>query len=109
MQPGADEPAAPSPEAARSTMAAIQLGWQRGRSVIESAEPEPAVPADSGGSASLRDTEPAAPADDTTPASDIEPAGDTEPDGDAEAASDEFRTTQSPKLGGDREDEGGAE
>ncbi|MGN6790986.1 MAG: sensor histidine kinase [Streptosporangiaceae bacterium] len=37
MQSGADEPAAPSPEAARSTMAAIQLGWQRGRSVIESA------------------------------------------------------------------------
>jgi hypothetical protein len=30
----ADEPAAgPSPEAARSTMAALQLGWQRGRSV----------------------------------------------------------------------------
>jgi hypothetical protein len=50
----ADEPAAgPSPEAARSTMAALQLGWQRGRSVTEPtedelpAEPSPQDPGDS--------------------------------------------------------------
>jgi hypothetical protein len=35
---GGDEPSAgPSPEAARNTMAALQLGWQRGRSVAEAA------------------------------------------------------------------------
>jgi hypothetical protein len=55
-----DEPAAgPSPEAARSTMAALQLGWQRGRSVAETAVddlpagPHPQSPgehADEGGS-----------------------------------------------------------
>jgi len=55
-----DEPAAgPSPEAARSTMAALQLGWQRGRSVAENAAddlppaPRPEHPgeqADEGGS-----------------------------------------------------------
>jgi len=57
---GGDETAAgPSPEAARSTMAALQLGWQRGRSVAETAADElPAGPrpqqpgeqADEGGS-----------------------------------------------------------
>src|SRR5215469_3599586 len=56
----AEEPAAgPSPEAARSTMAALQLGWQRGRSVAETAAddlpvgPRPQQPgeqADEGGS-----------------------------------------------------------
>lgn len=62
VPPGAvaDEPAAgPSPEAARSTMAALQLGWQRGRSVAETAVedlpvgPRPQRPgeqADEGGS-----------------------------------------------------------
>jgi hypothetical protein len=46
-------PAGPSPEAARSTMAALQLGWQRGRSVTEPtedehpAEPRPQDPGDS--------------------------------------------------------------
>src|SRR5262249_13240632 len=35
-----DEPAAPSPEAARSTMAALQLGWQRGRSVTDDGDGE---------------------------------------------------------------------
>jgi hypothetical protein len=40
MAAAADEPAAgPSPEAARNTMAAIQLGWQRGRSMTQPAEP----------------------------------------------------------------------
>ena len=39
VQPGADEPTAPAPEAARNTMAAVQLGWQRGRSVAEPTEP----------------------------------------------------------------------
>jgi hypothetical protein len=35
------EPAAgPSPEAARNTMAALQLGWQRGRSVTQPADGE---------------------------------------------------------------------
>ncbi|HEX5188814.1 MAG TPA: nitrate- and nitrite sensing domain-containing protein, partial [Streptosporangiaceae bacterium] len=47
-EPGADEPAAPSPEAARSTMAALQLGWQRGRSVTEPAGPGPAGPGPAG-------------------------------------------------------------
>src|SRR5215469_8017862 len=32
-----EPPAGPSPEAARSTMTALQLGWQRGRSVAEPA------------------------------------------------------------------------
>ncbi len=37
----AEEPAAgPSPEAARNTMAALQLGWQRGRSMTEPADDE---------------------------------------------------------------------
>jgi len=37
----ADEPAAgPSPEAARNTMAALQLGWQRGRSMTEPTDGE---------------------------------------------------------------------
>ena len=81
VQPGTDEPTAPSPEAARNTMAAVQLGWQRGRSVAEPAEPAgPAEPAD--------------------PASATESAGDTEP------ASDEFRTTPSPKPGAEQADEG---
>jgi hypothetical protein len=37
---GGEPPAGPSPEAARSTMAALQLGWQRGRSVAEPATEE---------------------------------------------------------------------
>jgi methyl-accepting chemotaxis protein len=54
-----EPPAGPSPEAARSTMAALQLGWQRGRSVAEPATDEasagprpqpPGDPADEGGS-----------------------------------------------------------
>jgi nitrate/nitrite sensing protein/histidine kinase/DNA gyrase B/HSP90-like ATPase len=58
-EPPAYPPAGPSPEAARSTMAALQLGWQRGRSVAEPAADElPAGPgprqaggqADEGGS-----------------------------------------------------------
>ena len=41
MAAAADEPAAgPSPEAARNTMAALQLGWQRGRSMTEPADSE---------------------------------------------------------------------
>ena len=41
----ADVSAGPSPEAARNTMAALQLGWQRGRSVTEAADEElPAGP-----------------------------------------------------------------
>jgi hypothetical protein len=37
----AEEPAAgPSPEAARNTMAALQLGWQRGRSMTEPTDDE---------------------------------------------------------------------
>lgn len=36
-----DEPASgPTPEAARSTMAALQLGWERGRSATETADSE---------------------------------------------------------------------
>jgi hypothetical protein len=65
-------------------MAAVQLGWQRGRSVAEPTEPsEPAEPAE--------------------PASAAESAGGPEP------AGDEFRTTPSPKQGADQEDEGEAE
>jgi len=54
-----EPPAGPSPEAARSTMTALQLGWQRGRSVAEPATDEasagprpepPGDPADEGGS-----------------------------------------------------------
>jgi len=41
MAAAADELAAgPSPEAARNTMASLQLGWQRGRSITEPAEDE---------------------------------------------------------------------
>jgi len=42
MDPGdaADVSAGPSPEAARNTMAALQLGWQRGRSVTDAADDE---------------------------------------------------------------------
>ncbi len=39
-EPAAGPAAGPSPEAARSTMAALQLGWQRGRSATESAGDE---------------------------------------------------------------------
>ena len=39
-EPGAEPAAGPSPEAARSTMTALQLGWQRGRSVAVPAEDE---------------------------------------------------------------------
>ena len=122
-EPGADEPAAPSPEAARSTMAAIQLGWQRGRqSVTEQAEAEEppddqpeiigtaaddstAGDSSSGDSATAGISDPAGPADDVESASDGEPTGDTEsagePDrpGDTEPDSGEFRTTPSPKQG----------
>jgi signal transduction histidine kinase len=55
----ADDPAAgPSPEAARNTMASLQLGWQRGRSTTEPADDEfrtsptpqqPSDPPDEGG------------------------------------------------------------
>ncbi len=41
MATAADEPAAgPSPEAARNTMAALQRGWQRGRSMTEPTDGE---------------------------------------------------------------------
>jgi anti-sigma regulatory factor (Ser/Thr protein kinase) len=41
MAAAADKPAAgPSPEAARNTMASLQLGWQRGRSITEPADGE---------------------------------------------------------------------
>src|SRR5258708_11220819 len=42
-QPAGEPAAGPSPEAARNTMAALQLGWQRGRSMTEPADDE--VPA----------------------------------------------------------------
>ncbi len=40
----ADEPTAPSPEAARNTMAAVQLGWQRGRSGCRTSPNPPDLP-----------------------------------------------------------------
>jgi signal transduction histidine kinase len=106
VQPGEDEPA-PSPEAARSTMAALQLGWQRGRSVTEPTEPvaplpgEPAVAAEATVMAAddtyARDTKPAGsgdpaadaksgsgagPVDDATQAAETAPGGDTASVGD---------------------------
>ncbi len=91
-QPTADEPAGPSPEAARSTMAAIQLGWQRGRSST--------APQDGAERAGDGDAEPSTAA---------EGAGDTESATTAKAADGEFRTTPSPKRGSNKKDEGGSE
>jgi signal transduction histidine kinase len=97
----ADEPAAPSPESARSTMAAIQLGWQRGR---RSATEQDGADELSGGPAEVtatgRDSSPDdSSAGDTAMASadDIEPASDGETAGETETTSGEFRTTPSPK------------
>jgi signal transduction histidine kinase len=120
VQPGADEPA-PSPEAARSTMAAFQLGWQRGRSVTEPADPvAPPLGEPAGDDAPAIDTKPAdgtdpaehaesdrgagqaaesAPAAETAPAADTAPAEDTGSAGDTEPASGDFRTTPTPKRG----------
>jgi hypothetical protein len=101
-------------------MAAIQLGWQRGRrSAAEQAEAdEPSAgPSEVTGTAddssaddtatavisdpagqpeSAHDTESAS---DGEPADDTESAGDTDRPGDTEPASGEFRTTPSPKQG----------
>ena len=81
-------------------MAALQLGWQRGRS-----SSAPADGADgAGGAVRPGDAErasdspsEAAESDDTTSSAAAKP-----PDG-------EFRTTPSPKQGSDQEDEGGSE
>jgi hypothetical protein len=84
-------------------MAALQLGWQRGRS----SSPPPngtdgadgvGGPGDPGGAEGASDSPPeAAESDDTTSSAAAKPA-----DG-------EFRTTPSPKQGSDQEDEGGSE
>ncbi len=135
-EPGADEPAAPSPEAARSTMAALQLGWQRGRSVAGPAATGPedtgpaddkpadaAGPSDAAGSAktdvsaeaagsaktdvsaeATGSAEAAGSAGTPKPSDSAEPAADREP-----PASEEFRTTPSPKQAGDQAGEGGSE
>ncbi|MDR2987118.1 MAG: hypothetical protein LBV34_19995, partial [Nocardiopsaceae bacterium] len=112
-EPGLDEPAAPSPEAARSTMAAIQLGWQRGRSVAGPAEPagdavatgtaDVAPPAGTGEPArqsksaaeknphGVTEQEPAGdtkpPPSKAKPVSKAKPASKTEPAGDTKPAS----------------------
>jgi hypothetical protein len=137
-QPGEDEPAAPSPEAARSTMAAIQLGWQRGRSVTDPDVPVDSPDGDADATGEADDARPAGtseparqsksavgkesrgatvqkPAGDTKPASktksasDTKPAGDTKSGGGTDPASNEFSTTPSPKPGDDQEHEGEAE
>jgi signal transduction histidine kinase len=137
VQPAADEPAAPSPEAARSTMAAIQLGWQRGRSLAgqpESGEPPEGPSAgDAEVTGAADDTETAGPArqpgsakdaesaSDDEPAGDAESASDDEPAGDAESAGEASRRDDTEPISGDstlrrthskgghEEDEGGAE
>ena len=127
-EPAADEPAAPSPEAARSTMAALQLGWQRGRSVVDPTETEPAGPDPAGpdsagpGAAQPEPAEAAGPADAPGPADAASPsdAGAPASTGGSEAAgslaansepqaSQEFRTTPSPKQAADQAGEGGSE
>ncbi|MGN6676916.1 MAG: hypothetical protein ACTHKL_03950, partial [Streptosporangiaceae bacterium] len=102
----ADEPAAPSPEAARNTMAAIQLGWQRGR---RSATEQDNADELSGGRAEVSATGGDSTPDDSSAddssagdpaigsADDIEPASDGETAGETETTSGEFRTTPSPK------------
>jgi signal transduction histidine kinase len=118
-----DEPASlPSPEAARSTMAALQLGWRRGRSVSASGDDTPELPAASApADAAPEPLAPSTPADDapeppaaSTPADDApEPlaAGDDPADAAVsnEPADDEFKTSPSPRRPGDQPDKGGSE
>ncbi len=45
-----DDPDFPSPEEARATMAAIQRGWERGRTAFAANEADQAADAELGGS-----------------------------------------------------------
>jgi signal transduction histidine kinase len=105
-----DEPTGgPSPEAARTTMAALQLGWRRGRSLSARGDDAPVPPA-----VLARGDDPveppAVPAQrNGSPEPPTAPAGEDdrpEPDAGSEPADHAFKTSPGPPRPGDQPDPG---